>query len=119
MPGMIRLAALHARQPHLGGAEEQRIDLVEIAVVPLEDVVERRPVIFRRRRGDLRNQLGQLSVIGLDGITRLAAVQDAVVGATDRPEIGRTNDCILYGGQARYTIQADDAELAELVPKIP
>src|SRR2546422_3183941 len=42
MPGMIRLAALHARQPHLGGAEEQRVELVEIAVVPLEDVVERR-----------------------------------------------------------------------------
>src|SRR6266576_1879668 len=33
--------------------------------------------------------------------------------------IGRTNDCILYGGQARYTVNADDAELTALVPKIP
>src|SRR2546422_1276080 len=33
----------------------------------LEDVVERRPVVFRRRRGDLRNQLGQLRVIGPHG----------------------------------------------------
>src|SRR2546429_480940 len=87
MPGVIRLAALHARQPHLGGAEEQRVDLVEIAVVPLEDVVERRPVVLRCRRGNLGNQLGEFGVIGLDGIARLAAVQDAVVGAADRPEI--------------------------------
>src|SRR5438552_3138633 len=87
MPGMIRLAALHARQPHLGGAEEQRVDLVEIAVVPLEDVVERRAVVLRCRRGNLGNQLGELGVIGPDGIARLAAVQDAVVGAADRPEV--------------------------------
>src|SRR5207245_9749237 len=26
---------------------------------------------------------------------------------------------VLYGGAARYTVTADDAELAELVPKIP
>src|SRR2546430_3382814 len=87
MPGMIRLAALHARQPHLGGAEEQRVDLVEIAVVPLEDVVERRAVVLRCRRGNLGNQLGELGVIGPDRIARLAAVQDAVVGAADRPEV--------------------------------
>jgi len=37
----------------------------------------------------------------------------------DLRAIGRTNDCILYGGQARYTVNADDAELAELVPRIP
>src|SRR5437016_2457008 len=87
MPGMIRLAALHARQPHLGGAEEQRVDLVEIAVVPLEDVVERRAIVLRCRRGNLGNQLGELGVIGPNRIARLAAVQDAVVGAADRPEI--------------------------------
>src|SRR5207247_5943752 len=37
------------------------------------------------------------------------------VAKNDLRAIGRTNDCILYGGQARYTVQADDAELAELV----
>src|SRR6184192_136682 len=41
------------------------------------------------------------------------------VAKNDLRAIGRTNDCILYGGQARYTVQADEAELAELVPKIP
>jgi methenyltetrahydromethanopterin cyclohydrolase len=41
------------------------------------------------------------------------------VAKNDLRAIGRTNDCILYGGQARYTVDADDAELAALVPKIP
>src|SRR5436309_14436579 len=75
MSRVVRLSTLYARQPHLGGAEEQGVDLVEIAVVPLEDVVERRPVVLRCRRGNLGNQLGELGVIGLDGIARLAAVR--------------------------------------------
>jgi len=41
------------------------------------------------------------------------------VAKNDLRAIGRTNDCILYGGQARYTVNADDAELAALVPKVP
>src|SRR2546430_14780219 len=41
------------------------------------------------------------------------------VAKNDLQAIGRTNDCILYGGQARYTVNADDAELAELAPKVP
>ena len=41
------------------------------------------------------------------------------VAKNDLRGIGRTNDCVLYGGQARYTVNAGDAELAELVPKIP
>lgn len=41
------------------------------------------------------------------------------VAKNDLRAIGRTNDCILYGGQAHYTVQADDAELATLVSEIP
>ena len=41
------------------------------------------------------------------------------VAKNDLRAIGRTNDCILYGGRARYTVRAGDAELAELVAKIP
>ena len=33
--------------------------------------------------------------------------------------IGRTNDCVLYGGQARYTIRAEDDELAQLAERLP
>src|SRR4029079_6808686 len=38
---------------------------------------------------------------------------------SDMRAIGRTNDCILYGGQARYTVRAEDAELEELAKRLP
>jgi methenyltetrahydromethanopterin cyclohydrolase len=41
------------------------------------------------------------------------------VAKNDLRAIGRTNDCILYGGQARFTVRAGDAELAELVAQLP
>ena len=41
------------------------------------------------------------------------------VAKSDLRAIGRTNDCSLYGGQARYTVRAGDDELAELVAKVP
>ena len=37
----------------------------------------------------------------------------------DLRAIGRTNDCVLYGGQARYVIDAEDEELIELAPRLP
>ncbi len=43
----------------------------------------------------------------------------APVAKNDLRAIGRTNDCILYGGQARYTINADDATLEELTARLP
>ncbi len=41
------------------------------------------------------------------------------VAKNDLRAIGRTNDCILYGGRAHYTVRADDATLEELAAKIP
>jgi methenyltetrahydromethanopterin cyclohydrolase len=41
------------------------------------------------------------------------------VAKNDLKAIGRTNDCILYGGQARYTIRAGDDELTELASRVP
>lgn len=41
------------------------------------------------------------------------------VAKNDLRAIGRTNDCILYGGQARYTVRASDAELQELAEQVP
>ena len=37
----------------------------------------------------------------------------------DLRAIGRTNDCVLYGGQARFVVHAGDTELAELVERMP
>ena len=41
------------------------------------------------------------------------------VAKNDVRAIGRTNDCILYGGSVHFTVNASDAELAELAPKVP
>ena len=41
------------------------------------------------------------------------------VAADDLHAIGRTNDAVLYGGQAHYTVQADDDELVNLVVNVP
>jgi len=41
------------------------------------------------------------------------------VAKDDLRAVGRTNDCILYGGQARYTINAPDAELERLAEQLP
>jgi methenyltetrahydromethanopterin cyclohydrolase len=43
----------------------------------------------------------------------------APVAKSDMKAIGRTNDCILYGGVARYTVDADDAELETLIVQLP
>jgi len=43
----------------------------------------------------------------------------APVARNDVRGIGRTNDCILYGGQARYLIRAEDAELERLARELP
>jgi methenyltetrahydromethanopterin cyclohydrolase len=41
------------------------------------------------------------------------------VAKNDLRAIGRTNDCVLYGGQVRYTIHGDDEELAHLAERLP
>jgi methenyltetrahydromethanopterin cyclohydrolase len=41
------------------------------------------------------------------------------IAKSDVRAIGRTNDAILYGGQVYYTVDAEDEELEELVPKVP
>jgi methenyltetrahydromethanopterin cyclohydrolase len=41
------------------------------------------------------------------------------VAKNDLRAIGRTNDCMLYGGQARYVIRAEDASLEELAKQLP
>src|SRR5256886_2307929 len=70
----------------------------------------------------LETGLHKMDTLGFDLREILSGIGTAPlppVAKNDLRAIGRTNDCILYGGAARYTVTADDAELAELVPKIP
>jgi methenyltetrahydromethanopterin cyclohydrolase len=70
----------------------------------------------------LETGLHKMDALGFDFNTIVSGMGTAPlppVAKSDVRGIGRTNDCILYGGQARYTVNAGDAELAELAPKLP
>jgi len=41
------------------------------------------------------------------------------VAKNDTRAIGRTNDCILYGGRARFVVRAPDETLADLAERLP
>jgi methenyltetrahydromethanopterin cyclohydrolase len=70
----------------------------------------------------LETGLHKMETIGFD-VTRVVGAMGtaplATIARSDMRAIGRTNDCILYGGQARYTVRAEDAELDELAKRLP
>ncbi|HEU4649435.1 MAG TPA: methenyltetrahydromethanopterin cyclohydrolase [Gemmatimonadales bacterium] len=66
--------------------------------------------------------LHKMEALGFDVTKVVSAIGTAPlapVAKNDIRGIGRTNDCILYGGQAHYTIRAGDDELAALAEKLP
>jgi len=66
--------------------------------------------------------LHKMGTIGFDVGQVVGAVGTAPfppVAKSDVKAIGRTNDCVLYGGQARYTVDAEDEELADLAARLP
>ncbi len=70
----------------------------------------------------LETGLHKMETLGFDVrrvLSGFGAAPIPPVAKNDLKAIGRTNDCILYGGQARYTIRAGDGELAELASKVP
>jgi methenyltetrahydromethanopterin cyclohydrolase len=70
----------------------------------------------------LETGLHKMHTLGFDVRLVTHAIGSAPVppvAKNDLRAIGRTNDCILYGGQAHYTVRADDATLEELAAKIP
>jgi len=70
----------------------------------------------------LETGLHKMDAIGFD-VTRVVGAFGTApwppIARSDVRAIGRTNDCILYGGQARYVVRADDAELAALAGRLP
>jgi methenyltetrahydromethanopterin cyclohydrolase len=70
----------------------------------------------------LETGLHKMETLGFDVrriVSGMGTAPIPPVAKNDLRAIGRTNDCILYGGQARYTVRAGDAELAELAAKLP
>jgi methenyltetrahydromethanopterin cyclohydrolase len=66
--------------------------------------------------------LHKMDVLGFDVRRVVSAMGTAPLpplAKNDLRAIGRTNDCVLYGGQARYTIRAEEDELTELAKRLP
>ena len=66
--------------------------------------------------------LHKMDTLGFD-VTRVVSASGTApippVAKNDLRAIGRTNDCILYGGQARFLVDAVDEELAALAERLP
>jgi methenyltetrahydromethanopterin cyclohydrolase len=70
----------------------------------------------------LETGLHKMEVLGFDVRRVVSGIGTAplpTLAKTDLRAIGRTNDCILYGGQTSFVIDASDDELADLVAKLP
>jgi methenyltetrahydromethanopterin cyclohydrolase len=70
----------------------------------------------------LETGLHKMETLGFDVrqvVSGIGTAPIATVAKNDLRGIGRTNDCILYGGQAHYTLRAGDTELADLAAKLP
>jgi methenyltetrahydromethanopterin cyclohydrolase len=70
----------------------------------------------------LETGLHKMETLGFDVTRVVSAMGTAPLPPTARSDmraIGRTNDCILYGGQARYMLRAEDDELAGLAARLP
>lgn len=70
----------------------------------------------------LETGLHKMMELGFDIRTVLSGLGTAPVAPVaedDLHAIGRTNDCVLYGGRAHFTVDSEDDLLAELVPRVP
>jgi methenyltetrahydromethanopterin cyclohydrolase len=66
--------------------------------------------------------LHKMDTLGFDVrrvVTAMGTAPLPPVAKNDLRAIGRTNDCVLYGGQARYMLRAEDDELEDLARRLP
>ena len=93
-------------------------DALTLAVAPTASLAGGVQIVARV----LETGLHKMDTIGFDVKRVVSAMGTAPLPPTARSDmraIGRTNDCILYGGQARYTVDAEDDELATLAKRLP
>ncbi len=94
------------------------VEGITFAVAPTASVAGGVQIVARV----LETGLHKMDTLGFD-VTRVrSAIGTAPlspVAKNDLRAVGRTNDCILYGGQARYLVDAADQELAALAERLP
>jgi methenyltetrahydromethanopterin cyclohydrolase len=93
-------------------------DALTLAVAPTASLAGGVQIVARV----LETGLHKMDTIGFD-VTRVVSAMGTApwppIARSDARAIGRTNDCILYGGQARYVVRAQDDELAGLAERLP
>jgi methenyltetrahydromethanopterin cyclohydrolase len=91
---------------------------ITFAIAPTASLAGSIQVVAR----SVETGLHKMETVGFD-VTRVVSGMGTApippVAKDDLHAIGRTNDCVLYGGAARFTIDADDAELESLARKLP
>jgi methenyltetrahydromethanopterin cyclohydrolase len=89
-----------------------------IAVAPTASLAGGVQIIAR----SIETGLHKMDTLGFDVRRVVSAIGIAPlppVAKSDMRAIGRTNDAVLYGAQARYTVRAEDDELASLAERLP
>jgi len=94
------------------------VDTITFVVAPTASLAGGVQIVAR----SIETGLHKMDTLGFDVRKVVSAFGTAPlppVAKNDMRAIGRTNDCVLYGGQARYTVCADDAELSALAERLP
>src|SRR4029079_3368542 len=93
-------------------------DALTLAVAPTASLAGGVQIVARV----IETGLHKMDAVGFDVRRVTSAVGTAPLPPTaknDLRAIGRTNDCVLYGGQTWYTVRAEDDELAALAALLP
>ena len=94
------------------------VDGITFAVAPTASIAGGVQIVARV----IETGLHKMDTLGFD-VTRVrSAIGTAPlppVAKNDLRAVGRTNDCSLYGGEARYVVDAGDEELAALAERLP
>jgi methenyltetrahydromethanopterin cyclohydrolase len=65
------------------------------------------------------HKMGEMGFDVRQILTAFGTAPIAPVAKNDARAMGRTNDCVLYGGVVHLLVRAEDETLQELVPRIP
>jgi methenyltetrahydromethanopterin cyclohydrolase len=93
-------------------------DALTLAVAPTASLAGGMQIVAR----SVETGLHKMDTLGFDVRKIVSAIGLAPlppVARSDMRAIGRTNDCVLYGAHARYTVRAEDDELASLAERLP
>jgi methenyltetrahydromethanopterin cyclohydrolase len=93
-------------------------DALTLAIAPTASLAGGVQIVARV----VETGLHKMDALGFDVRRVVSAMGTAPLPPTAKSDIraiGRTNDCVLYGGQARYTVRGDDDELAHLAERLP